>query len=536
MPERRFRDWGSLMGGGFDLRDKPWVPVRLASGESVRIGFRALFKRAHEIEDLELPVAPAASGLMRILAAMTTRIAHHDGVQLHDEDTAEDIAEWYALRRTVLAGGRFDPDAVDAYFDEQVPAGRFGLFDEKRPFLQDPRLLADCVDGQGQPNTSGVNKLVMGRPTGVNGAVLFGHFTDGDPVPVPAAEAAWHLIAQLYFGPSGQCTPRRITQTRAGSGDAGPLRKSISYLPWAPDLFTTLVLAVPAPGEGDEADACPWEEELPNPLGDWPSPSWPCRLLTGRLRHAALLVPSADRTEVADAYITWSTHEPAHEARDPFLILDRRRDSGLQAREADSSRALWRDVDALLLMDSAQDSLRPTALEGLPDGVRGRLRVRAYGFDQDGQQKDNGWFQATTPPVLQWQQETDPEMAAHVERCHRAAEDAGERLDFAAKVAWKLATDVNADASGKVKIDRRKPGPWASAAAAHYWPAAEREFWQLATPSRSGARPQPLFVNTALAALDAAIGTGNRADIRVARARNRARSIIRSLLQPPQAA
>lgn len=194
-------------------------------------------------------------------------------------------------------------------------------------------------------------------------------------------------------------------------------------------------------------------------------------------------------------------------------------------------------MDALLLMDSAQDPQRPTALEGLPDGVRDRLRVRAYGFDQDGQQTDNGWFQATTPPVLQWQQEADPEMAAHVERCHRAAEDAWKRLEYAAKVAWKLATDVNADAFGKeVKLDKRKPGPWVAAAAAHYWPAAESEFWQLATPSRSGARPQPLFVNTALAALDAAIGTGNRADIRVARARNRARSIIRSLLQPPKAA
>ncbi|MEU7428798.1 type I-E CRISPR-associated protein Cse1/CasA [Streptomyces sp. NPDC040750] len=529
---------GGLMGGSFDLRDEPWVPVRLVSGESVRVGFRGLFRRAHEIEDLELPVAPAASGLMRICAAMTTRIAHHAGVRLDDEDTAEEIAQWYALRRTVLGAGRFDPEAVDAYFDEEVPAGRFDLFDAERPFLQDPRLASECVDGQGRPNPSGVNKLVLGRPTGVNGAVLFGHFTDGDPVPVAAAEAVWHLIAQLYFGPSGQCTPRRITQVRAGSGDAGPLRKSISYFPWAPDLFTTLVLAVPRPGdhEPDAADACPWEEDLPDPLGPVPSLSWPRRMLTGRFRHAALLVPSADRREVTDAYLTWSTHEAPHEARDPFVVLDRRRDGGLQAREADASRALWRDVDALLLMDSAQDAQRPRALDGLPDGLRGRLRVQAYGFDQDGQQKDSGWFQATTPPVLQWQQEADPEMAGHVERCHRAAEDAGDRLQFAAKVAWKLATDVNADASGKVKIDQRKPGPWAAAATARYWPAAEREFWRLVHAGDTSVWPQPPFVTAALAALDAAIGTVNRADIRVARARSRARAILRGLLQAPTTA
>ncbi|MCC5478381.1 hypothetical protein LMU33_25245 [Streptomyces sp. JA03] len=82
--------------------------------------------------------------------------------------------------------------------------------------MQDPRLAKECVDAQGRPNPSGVNNLVMGRPTGVNGAVLFGHFTDGDPVPVMAAEAVWHLIAQLYFGPSGQCTPRRIAGRRDG--------------------------------------------------------------------------------------------------------------------------------------------------------------------------------------------------------------------------------------------------------------------------------------------------------------------------------
>ncbi|MGW5639474.1 type I-E CRISPR-associated protein Cse1/CasA [Streptomyces sp. NPDC003832] len=59
------------MSGGFDLRDEPWIPVRLLTGESVRLGLRQLFKQAHEIDDLELPVPPAAAGLMRILAAIT---------------------------------------------------------------------------------------------------------------------------------------------------------------------------------------------------------------------------------------------------------------------------------------------------------------------------------------------------------------------------------------------------------------------------------------------------------------------------------
>ncbi|MFI1884406.1 type I-E CRISPR-associated protein Cse1/CasA [Streptomyces jumonjinensis] len=523
---------------GYDLRDEPWIPVRLRSGETERLGFRGLFRRAHEIADLELPVPPTAAGLLRILAVMTAAIAGHEDQRLDDAETAQDIASWYTLRQRVLGQGRFDPGAVDAYFDDRIPPGRFDLFDQHRPFLQDPRLLQECVDSQGAPNPSGVNKLVFGRPTGVNGAVLFGHFTDLEPVSVPAAEAAWHMIAQLYFGPAGQCTPRRVTAARAGSGDAAPLRKSVSYFPWAPNLFTTLVLAVPSLQTGTDQqaeDSAVWEGELLHPLKPLPSVTWPGRLLTGRFRHAVLLVPSADRQTVADAYVTWSTHEKPSPAWDPFQILDRRKDGEFQPREADGSRALWRDLDSLLLKDSRRDVQRPPALEHLPRSLRSRLRVRAYGFDQDGQQKDSVWFQATTPPVLQWQEEAHRTMAHHVRRCHTAAEDAGERLEFAAMVAWRIATDTGIDTSpkSKIKIDRRRPGPWAAAALSRYWPAAERQFWKLADPEETEAPVERPFVQAALECLDEAIGPANRADIRVARARSRARAILLGLLSRP---
>ncbi|MET8680003.1 type I-E CRISPR-associated protein Cse1/CasA [Streptomyces sp. NPDC004647] len=524
------------MADGFDLRDEPWIPVRLLDGGSVRLGLRELFYRAHEVEDLELPVPPAASGLLRILAAITARIAEDGGTRLDDEDVAEDGADWLDLRERILARERFDAKAVDAYFDDPRLAGRFDLFDPMRPFLQDPRLVAECVDPKGKPNPSGVNKLVLGRPTGVNGAVLFGHFTDASPVPVPAVEAAWHLIAQLYYGPSGQCTPRRITSIKPGNGDAGPLRKTISFHVWAPDLFTSLVLAVPAPDDSadfDRPDACPWEDELPDPLGP-PAPlTWPGRLLTGRARHAVLLVPSEDRPQVTDAYITWSTHELAQAARDPYLIFDLRRDGTTAPREADGSRALWRDVDALLLKDGDSRPVRPRVFDDLPDRLRHRLRVRAYGFDQDGQQRDSSWFEAITPPVLQWQEEAAPQMARHLSRCHQTAEDVGDKLHFAARLAWKLANDPNNDSTARVKLDPRKPGPWASEALVRYWPAAEQEFWRLADPALLDAPPHRRFVNAALEALDEAIGPATRADLRVARARSTARAVLLSLLPTP---
>ncbi|MFC7512171.1 hypothetical protein ACFQV4_25530 [Streptomyces thermocarboxydus] len=62
-------------------------------------------------------------------------------------------------------------------------------------------------------------------------------------------------------------------------------------------------------------------------------------------------------------------------------------------------------------------------------------------------------------------------MAYHVKRCHTAAEQAGDRLDFAARIAWKIATDTSVDLSpkAKIKLEARKPGPWASAALTRYW-------------------------------------------------------------------
>ncbi|MFK0016221.1 type I-E CRISPR-associated protein Cse1/CasA [Streptomyces sp. NPDC091027] len=523
------------MTDGFDLRDERWIPVRLADGAALRVGLRELFHRADEITDLELPVPPAASGLLRILAVMTARIAGCDGVRLDDEELGEDINGWLRLRNRVLAEGRFDLKRVSEYLDQEVPKGHLDLFDGDRPFLQDPRLRSECVDGQGHPNPSGVNKLVLGRPTGVNGAVLFGHFNDADPVPVPAAEAAWHLIAQLYYGPSGQCTPRKITTVKPGNGDAGPLRKSVSYHPWAEDLFTTLVLAVPQPGvcgDPEEDDASPWETDaLPDPLAPLPPVSWPGRVLTGRARHAVLLEPSSDQRSVSQAHLTWSTHEPPHMARDPYVILDTPKAGGAPfARPADGARALWRDLDALLLKGGGQ-SRRPAAFENLPRTLRTGLRVRAYGFDQDGQQRDSSWFEATTPPVLQWREDgPEPGMALRVGQCREIGELVGDRLHFAARLAWRLATDPQVDASARVKLDLKKPGPWAHAAASRYWPMAESVFWSLLAPAGRERMVRPPFVEAALAALDGAMGARS-ADVRVSRARVRARQMMRALLQ-----
>jgi CRISPR system Cascade subunit CasA len=254
--------------------------------------------------------------------------------------------------------------------------------------------------------------------------------------------------------------------------------------------------------------------------------------LTGGARHAVLLEPSEDGESVSDAWITWATHQPLLSVPDPYVILDMPRSGGAPyARPAEAQRALWRDLDALLL-EGDQQGRRPWAFEDLPMSLLDALRVRAYGFDQDGQQTDRSWFEATTPEILAWQEgvtDAGDVMARHFRDCHKAAEDVADRLEYAAKVAWKLATDPPKDPTAKLKLDHKHPGPWARQALGQFWPAAERTFWGLLTPEQaeSTAVFAP-FVDVALAALDSAMGSA-RADLRGARARSRARGTIRAL-------
>ncbi|MCD0447512.1 type I-E CRISPR-associated protein Cse1/CasA [Glycomyces sp. A-F 0318] len=502
------------MPRSFSLADEPFIPVRYLDGVTARLGLRDLFTQAATIADMEAPHPPAATAMLRVLYGMAFRIAARMTPALADTAVAADPRQWLRERNTVLAQGRFDHGHVNDYFDAVVSG--LDLFDAARPAFQDPRLADECRDIKGNPKSSGVNKLVAGRPTGVNGAILFGHGTDAAPAPVDPAAAIWEVLTQRYFGPGGQCTARRLGTGKDGNGLIGPLRAAVSFHPWAPDLFTTLLLGLPCP-DADQAalnpdDPFPWERaDLPDPLAPAPPLSWPAGLLTGMTRHAVLLIPDLESSQIVDAYVTWSTKAPAGPVLDPYLIVDTGRDGKFHARSADLDRSVWRDLDALM-MDRA-DNARPAVFRHtrwIPAALRSQVRVRAYGFAQErAQQRDFGWYSATTPPVLQWFHEHDPAMAVRFEQCRIAAETIGSALDHAAKRAW-------AEVAGRDTIDRKKPGPWVSPALTGYWSAAEHTFWQLTRPGNTR-QPHRAFRDDAETALIAAIGTARR-DIRVARA------------------
>lgn len=444
----------------FDVRREGWIPAQWARAVGEHpdddlpqiglFGLRNLLVDAHRIEDLALPVPPAAAGLWRILYAITARVTGLD-----QDASLEFQGDW-------LDRGAFVPDKIDAYFDAYPD--RFNLFDAYRPWLQDPRLAVEC------PKASGVNKLLFDRPAG-NTQVWFGHHTDAEPVAVPAAEAAWYLIAQLYYGASGRCSSRTMRGESYANSYAGPLRGAMSFHPRGRNLFESLILGVPAaPHQDDIPDRCPWEApDLPDPLA-LPAPvTWPGGLLTGQARHAILLVPSGEG--VVDGYVTWGTRHPAPLQRDPYVVRRQNAEGGWYQLPADGSRSLWRDVDALLGGTSTSVQ-RPEIMRTLAalevDG-----RVRAYGFDQDGQAKDRQWFTAVTPPILAWLNERDPGTASGVSGLTRAAETFGGKLGAVLRLAWQEMSNVK---------DRQ--GPWVLTAQAFYWAEAERLFWDLVYAQR----------------------------------------------------
>ncbi|MFF7731167.1 type I-E CRISPR-associated protein Cse1/CasA [Streptomyces sp. NPDC008001] len=450
-----------------DLLVKPVFPVRWSSSAAVNdrpaaVGLRDLFLRAHEISALTVPLPPALSALYRVLYALAARVTGLDGSGARGGASGD----WHEDRFAVLDQGRFDAQQVDDYFGRY--RDRFRLFDRDWPFLQDPRLAGEC------DRRAGVNKLVTTRPSGSNHS-WFEHAADARPDPVGPAEALFHLLVWRYYGPSGRCSARTVQGVREANSTAGPLRTALSYHPLGETLFETLLAGLPEPdslhSRDLSRDLCPWEStQLPDPLSITDVVSGPLSKLTARTQHAVLLVPDDAGETVVDAYITWAFRQRMPRD-DDFLIWQVSQAGNAYARYADSQRALWRDLDALLMEEPPGMRItRPRVFRTAAEVAGHRpLRVQALGIHQEGQAKDAQLVSASTPPVVGvFSQERDLERARLVGQLRMAGERAGTRLGRATKQAWaSFSNAAKAEDCG-----------WSAQAAARYWPAAEDEFWR----------------------------------------------------------
>ncbi|OQR59303.1 type I-E CRISPR-associated protein Cse1/CasA [Streptomyces maremycinicus] len=429
-----------------------------------RLGLRALLERSHDIKALAIAEPPAYAAVMRALYALTARVCALD---VDDDGSGID---WSERRLAILDQGRLPADGINAYFTAW--AHRFDLFDPHRPWMQDPRLAEQCDPAR----SAGVNKLVPTRSSGNNHA-WFSHVQDTAPDPVPADEAALSLLTWHYYGPSGRGSARTVNGQSTASMMAGPLRGSLSYHPEGTTLFESLLAGLLRPDVQvrREVDRCMWEQQdLPDPAAPARAPQGPCSRLTAVSQHALLLVPDPHQANtVSDAFITWAYREGRLPRTDPYLIWQTSQQGNAYPRPADAGRALWRDIDALLLaqpggtIQARRPEVFDTALE-ISEAAQRPLAVRALGFDQDGQAKDRQFVTGLTPPVLDHAEKDSPGTAPAVGWLRRCGEMYGRRAEHAARRACVLymreAKPKEADA-------------WAEQAAALYWPRAEQEFW-----------------------------------------------------------
>lgn len=453
----------------FNLLDEPWIPVRWApgaarpdvGGSTELLGLREVLLHSADITGLAVVEPPAHSALLRVLYALTARVTGLDQAGPGD---------WSERRWEVYECGRLSYDKVTEYLGKY--RHRFFVFDPEggRPWMQDPRLADQCDPAK----SAGVNKLIVTRPAGNNHA-WFRHGKDGDPDLPSVSEAVLHLLVWHYYGPSGRCSAREVNGVKSASASAGPLRTALSYHPEGENLFETLLagLVPPSTTMHPADDLCPWEwDELRDPeaAAETYIPAGPCSRLTACSQHAVLLVAhEADPGVIKDAFITWAYRSGRIPRDDDYLIWQVSQQGNRYARLADSRRALWRDLDALLLKESAGEAQpQQPKVFGTAHEVPALLRVRALGFEQEGQAKDTQFVDASTPPVLEHAEQVTPFTAPAVAVLRILGETYGKRLERAVKRAWLAYKDDQ----------KANPDTWVNEAAARYWPAAETEFWR----------------------------------------------------------
>ncbi|MFI2673738.1 type I-E CRISPR-associated protein Cse1/CasA [Streptomyces albidoflavus] len=465
----------------------PWVPVRWseqaladAGGDlPAALGLREVLEHSHDIVALDIAEPPLYAATQRVLYALTARVTGLD---------EEDPGDWSGRRLEVLEAGRLPAQGIAAYFDRW--AHRFLLHDAEggRPWMQDSRLAQQC-DAQ---NTAGVNKLTLSRASGGNHS-WWVHTQDSSPVPLDAGEAVLNMLGWHFYGPSGKGSSRDVNGLKTNSMKAGPLRGAMSYHPEGQSLFVSLLAGLlrPQAAVRREEDLCPWERpDLPDPDAVPPALSGPCSRLTAVSHHAVLLLPDhQEQHKVGDAFITWAYRTASIPREDPYLIWQVSQAGNAFARPADAGRALWRDLDALLLAEAGgrAQPRRPAVFDWaieLSDELDTPLAVRALGFAQEREQvRDIVFVSGLTPPVLAHAERDNASTAPAVGQLRRLGELYGRRVVYAVRRAHILY-------SGEEKA--KETEAWQERAGAAYWPRAEREFWdRFRTLDRErGARPE----------------------------------------------
>ncbi|GLF98168.1 type I-E CRISPR-associated protein Cse1/CasA [Streptomyces yaizuensis] len=310
---------------GFDLLERPWLPVLDSCDGPARLSLREAFARAHEVRLAGRPEETAA--LMRPLLAVWASAARPAGTDGWD-------AAWHA---PTLDTGR-----VTAYLDAH--AGRFDLLSPVQPFWQSPAVTEPTRDA-----------AALDCASWGSGASQFAPHLLLAPRPWDPADAAVGLVVLQAWHPGGIRTGHPDDPaTRGGKvygSKPGPLSVMTHLRIPGSCLKDELLLNCP-PGARLAGDAPVWERdpapapmrqrEPAGPLDWWTWPTRRLRLLPGDGgRITAVAVHDGDRPGSPDeAAAQW----------DPAAAVNAR---GTRLAITDAARHLLPWAPAALLDDGA---------------------------------------------------------------------------------------------------------------------------------------------------------------------------------------
>lgn len=369
----------------FDLRTRPWIPVRDRSGADREVSLSEVYRLATELTGLggELPTTSAA--LLRLLVAV-----------LHASlDVPQRPGEaWRGLWRAAA----LPCDDIDGYLAEH--ADRFDLWHPRTPFLQ----VADLTTATG--TGSSLLPLIADVP---NNDQFFTTWAGGGTASIDEAEAARWLVHCQAFDPSGiksgAVGDARVKGGKGypiGTGWAGQLGLVLLEGATLKDTLLLNLSLATRTGEPWPADDLPIWERDPLTAGLAPQANaypqvlelltWSSRRLRliaeGSLVTGALICNGdriAPQNQLAEPMTAWR-RSPAQEKK-------LGRDLIYMPLTHSPERALWRGLSALLpqvpatVRDGAE-RLEPLTLRWLrrlkhddettlPDGMP--LRTRAVG-------------------------------------------------------------------------------------------------------------------------------------------------------------
>jgi len=480
-----------VTGTVLHLDTDAWLPVTYTDSRARKVSLTTLFTDAHLIAGLNLQSPPGYSSLLRILTALTYRIT-----ALCDPEVPVEV--WHDERTRIMVQGRFAPTAAREYFE--CWHHRFDLFDEQRPWRQDPRLRTEC------DAPAGLTTLLADRPSGKNPA-WFSTFNDRNPGTASPALAVEHMLIRQAYGPLGRCQARETLDGHRSADFTyvGAQRARVSFHPVGHTMFDTLmahlVPAITFPEAEVASDLADWETPtLAVTLGVKPPPSGFVSLLANDHGHAVLLESAPHPQDpaappvITDGYLTWRYADKATGNAigfDPYLSYQNTA-AGPKPRMADAGRDLWRDLPALLATPGAPrvgggyaPPVVMRALPGLPDTVLADLRIASYGFVQHGfQPKDADWTSGVSPAILSALAENpdDPTAGMYPAAVTEWVHAADEELTVLRGALYRTFLQARA-----VKPKSELAAAWGDHAAPLFWQKARDQFDAAFLAAGSGA-------------------------------------------------